>query len=409
MAIFQYRARADNGRTVAGRIEAVSATAAAIRLESTGMLPIDIAPASERDLDLSQLLRRIGVGMPAIGDLVMLTRQMYTIAKSGLPWLRGLRGLADSTRQPVLRESLQQALVGLEAGNDLAQSLSTRPGVFPELYISMVRVGEQTGTLDTVLQRLAEFLQNEQEMKERVAGALRYPLIVMGAIVAAMGVLSVFVIPKFAPLFRQLGDAIPWPTKILLGASGFVQNNWLLVLGLGAAAYIGFRWATRRGAGRYHWHRARLATPIFGKLQLESILARVIRTLSLALASGLPMIQALELVTRSADNDYVSEKLSGMRSQLESGDPLSRAAAAAAIFPPLLLQMMEVGEETGELTRLLEEVADYYQREVDHTVKNLSALIEPILMVVVGAMVLVLALGIFLPLWEMMGKVSSGS
>jgi MSHA biogenesis protein MshG len=409
MAIFQYRARADNGRTVAGRIDAVTATAAALRLESGGLLPIHIAPAGERELSATQLLHTIGVGMPTTADLVMLTRQMYTIAKAGLPWLRGLRGLAESTRQPVLRDALQQALVGLEAGNDLAQSLATRTGVFPEIYISMVRVGEQTGTLDTVLLRLAEFLQNQQDMQERVTGALRYPLIVIGAIVAAMGVLSVFVIPKFAPLFRQLGSAIPLPTKILLGASSFVQSHWLVVLGCMAAGWIGFRFATRQGAGRYRWHQARLALPVFGKLLLESILARVVRTLSLTLGAGLPMIQGLELVTRAADNDFVSAKLTGMRTQLESGDPLSRAAAAAAIFPPLLLQMMEVGEETGELTRLLEEVADYYQREVDHTVKNLSALIEPILMVAVGAMVLVLALGIFLPLWDMIGKVSGGS
>lgn len=409
MAIFRYRARTDNGRTVMGRIDAVTTIAAALRLESGGMLPIEIAPVTDREFSASDWLRKAGVGMPTTADLVMLTRQMYTIAKAGLPWLRGLRGLAESTRQPVLRDALQQALVGLEAGNDLAQSLASRAGVFPEIYLSMVRVGEQTGTLDTVLLRLAEFLHNQQDLKERVTSALRYPLIVIGAIVAAMGVLSVFVIPKFAPLFRQLGDGVPLPTKILLGASGFVQSHWLVVLGAVVAGVVAFRLTTRQGAGRYRWHQARLALPIFGKLLLESILARVVRTLSLALGAGLPMIQALDLVTRAADNEFVSAKLVAMRTQLESGDPLSRSAASAAIFPPLLLQMMEVGEETGELTRLLEEVADYYQREVDHTVKNLSALIEPVLMVVVGAMVLILALGIFLPLWEMIGKVSGSA
>ncbi len=406
MPIYQYSARSNAGQPVAGEVEAVNASAAAMRLESNGLLPIRIDPKQGQGFSAQSALRRMGFGKPSNTDLVLFTRQLYTIAKAGLPWLRGLRGLCETTHNPVLRANLEQALISLEAGRDLSQSLADYGGVFPELYICMVQVGEQTGTLETVFLRLAEYLQNQAEIRERVKGAMRYPLFVIGAIVAAMGVLSVFVIPKFAPLFKQLGDALPLPTKIILASSAFIQHYWIGVLaGLVATAAL-FVWSTRAGAGRYRWHQLRLAMPIFGKLLLESILARTVRTLSLTLEAGLPMIQALDLIARSADNDYITAKIVAMREQLESGDSLSRAATAAHIFPPLLLQMMEVGEETGELTRLLDEVALYYQREVDYTLKNLGALIEPVLMVVVGAMVLVLALGIFLPLWDMIGKTS---
>jgi MSHA biogenesis protein MshG len=380
MPLYQYSARSDAGKAVSGRMDAVSASAAALRLESNGLLPIRINPSVGQEFSLQASLRKAGFGKPTTTDLVLFTRQMYTIAKAGLPWLRGLRSLQETTRNPVLRATLEQALVSLEAGRDLSQALGDYDGVFPELYISMVRVGEHTGTLETVFLRLAEYLHNQQEMRARVKGAMRYPLIVVGAIVAAMGVLSVFVIPKFAPLFKQLGDVL--------------------------TAVIAFMLVVRTGPGRYRWHRMQLAIPIFGELLRQSILARTIRTLSLTLEAGLPMIQALDLIARAADNDHITAKIVGMRQQLESGEPLSRAALAAKIFPPLLLQMMEVGEETGELTRLLDEVALYFQREVDYTLDNLSTLIEPILLIIVGAMVLTLALGIFLPLWEMIGKVA---
>jgi MSHA biogenesis protein MshG len=408
MPLFDYTARSDTGKAVHGAIEAPNSGAAALRLESSGLLPIEIALRQAQGLSWQRSLQQLGLGAPSTTDLVLLTRQMYTIAKAGLPWLRGLRGLAATTQQPVLRAALENAAVSLEAGRDLSQALDDSGGHFPQLYIAMVRVGEQTGTLDTVLLRLAEHLQNQQDLRDRVKGAMRYPIIVIGAIVVSMAVLSVMVIPKFAPMFRQLGDALPLPTQILLVSSSFVKEHWLMVaigagvLALALVAYV------RTANGRYLWHSWRLRWPIFGKLAREAILARIVRTLSLTLAAGLPMIQALNLIGRAADNDFIDARINQLREKVETGESLSAAAASVQIFPPLLLQMMEVGEETGELTRLLDEVADYYQREVDYTLKNLSALIEPILMVVVGAMVLILALGIFLPLWEMIGKVSAG-
>ena len=404
MALFDYTGRSDRGKRVSGQIEAQSASAAALRLQASGLLPIEITARNAAEFSHRKFLLQLGFGQPTTMELVLLTRQMYTIAKSGLPWLRGLRGLASAMQNPVLRATLERAAISLAAGRDLSQSLSDNGAVFPELYISMLRVGEQTGTLEKIFLQLADYLQNQQDMRDRVKSALRYPVIVIGAIFVSMGVLSVFVIPKFAPMFRQLGDDLPLPTKIMLAVSSFVQHHWLLVMAMLAAIVATFMFTVRTPKGRAEWHRRKLQFYLFGRLTLESILARVVRSLSLTLAAGLPIIQALDLIARAADNDFVSAKITAMREKLESGEPLSRAATDANLFPALLLQMIEVGEETGELTRLLDEVADYYQREVDYTLKNLSAMIEPVLMVVVGGLVLLLALGIFLPMWEMMGK-----
>jgi MSHA biogenesis protein MshG len=407
MPVFAYTARSAGGGRQSGTIEAQSSGDAALRLEAGGLLPIRIAVDQSRAMSGAKLLQQFGFGKPGTADLVLFTRQMYTIAKSGLPWLRGLRGLIRNTRNARLRAALERAVLSLEAGRELSQALTDGDDIFPELYVSMIAVGEQTGTLDTVFLKLTDHLQNQQDMRERVAGAMRYPLIVVAAIVAAMAVLSVFVIPKFAPLFKQLGS-LPLPTKIILASSNFVQAHWLTMLGGLAALVVAFLLATRGGAGRYRWHQLRLRVPLFGNLLLQSVLARSMGTLSLTLAAGLPMMQALELIARSADNDHITARIRDMRRQLEAGEPLSRAAEAVGIFPPLAIQMMEVGEETGELPRLLDEIADFYRRDVDYTLKNLSTLIEPVLMVVVGGMVLVLALGIFLPMWEMIGKVSGG-
>jgi MSHA biogenesis protein MshG len=407
MPQYAFTALAAGGNRQAGNIVAQDYSDAALRLEAGGLLPITITARESREVSISDWLRRLGFGRPANSDLVMFTRQMYTIAKSGLPWLRGLRGLVRNTRNTRLRAALERAVQSLEGGRELSQALGEGDDIFPELYLGMIAVGEQTGTLDNVFLKLSDYLQNQQDLRERVAGAMRYPLIVMAAIVAAVAVLSTFVIPKFAPMFKQLGH-LPLPTRVLLASSSFVQAHWLALLVGVAAAGVTFSFVTRGGAGRYHWHRLRLRLPIFGELLRQSVLARALGTLSLTLSSGLPMMQALDLIARSADNDYLQARIRDMRRQLESGEPLSSAAEAVRIFPPLAIQMMEVGEETGELPRLLDEIADFYRRDVDYTLKNLGSLIEPLMMVVIGGLVLLMALGIFLPLWEMIGKVAGG-
>lgn len=395
-------------------MESDSPDGVAARLIQAGITPINIVvakvtgEAASAGSDIGLLTRRLGFGKPKTSDLILLTRQLYTITKSGIPLLRGLRGLSASTRHPMLREALDDMVTHLEGGHDLASSFGRQPHIFSPIYIGLVSVGEATGTLENSFQRLGQYLAQEQDIQDRVKGAVRYPLTVMLVIFAAMGVLTLFVIPKFAPLFRVLGDRIPLPTRIIMGASEFAQQNWAAGLVVTALTLFCLNRALRTPAGRALWHRLKLQIPVLGKLIHESILARVTRTLSVSLSAGMPMLQTLTTIARATGNDHVSAAIHQLRDSVERGEPMARAAASVGMFPPLVLQMIAVGEETGALPDLLDEVAGFYEREVDHTVKNLSSAVEPILIVFVGGMVLVLALGVFLPMWDMIAKVGGG-
>lgn len=405
MSLFRYRGRSGRGDLITGRLDAESVDMVATRLLNLGIAPLEILPDAVTRLEPGEMWQRFRSRRVTVVDLVLFARQMYSITKAGLPLLRGLKGLAQSTHNLRLRDALHDVLQSLESGRDFASSLARHTDVFPPLFVSMVRVGEATGTLDNCFLRLSEYLGQDQDVQDRVKGALRYPMIVVGVIALAIAVITVFVIPNFAPMFKVLGNNIPWPTRVIMGTSEFVRQHGLLLLAGLVLGVLGFRRWVQTREGRFAFDRFKLQVPVLGELLHQSVLSRVVRSLAISLDAGLPMIQALTLLARSAGNEYLAERLLRLRDAVERGESLSRAAGGVGIFPPLVLQMMAVGEETGELTRLLEEVSGFYQREVDYRLRNLTSLIEPILIVGVGAMVLILALGVFLPMWNMIGKV----
>ena len=407
MSLFAYRGRSPRGELVEGRLDAETAEQIAVRLMGAGITPIDIDLAGDGDTTLRRLLLRIGIGTPTNSDLMMFSRQMHTITKAGVPLLRGIKGLQSSMHNEVLRDALADVVSSLESGRDLAAGFARHPAIFPPLYVNMVRVGESTGTLDTAFLRLCEYLSTEQDVHDRVQSAMRYPLVVLGAVALAISIISVKVIPAFAPIFRMLGNDIPLPTRIIMAASSLTQQYWwLMFLGVGLAWWL-FRSYTATDAGRYAWHRAKLRLPIVGELLHEAILARVTRSLAICLSAGIPALQALSTIARTTGNDCIGEAILKLRDLVERGDSISRAAAGTGLFPPLVVQMIGVGEETGDLSDLLAEVADHYRRDVDYRLKNLSSVIEPALIVAVGGVVLLLALGVFLPLWDMFAKVGA--
>jgi MSHA biogenesis protein MshG len=405
MSNFRYRGRSGRGDLITGRLDADSIEAVASRLLNLGITPLEISPEAAGRISVSELWHKYAARRVTTVDLVLFARQMYSITKAGLPLLRGLKGLAQSTHNVQLRDALHDVLQSLESGRDFANSLSRHPDIFPPLFISMVRVGESTGTLDNSFLRLSEYLGEDQDVQDRVKAALRYPMIVVGIIGIAVAVITVFVIPNFAPLFKVLGNDIPWPTRVIMGTSDFARQHGFSLLGALVLGILGLRRYIGTEEGRYRWDHLKLRVPVLGELLHQAVLSRVMRSLSISLDAGLPMIQALTLLARSAGNEFLGERLLRLRDAVERGDALSRAAGGVGIFPPLVLQMIMVGEETGELTQLLEEVSGFYQREVDYRLRNLTAMIEPILIVAVGAMVLILALGVFLPMWNMIGKV----
>jgi MSHA biogenesis protein MshG len=410
VASFSYKGRASDGKLVTGTAPGDTIEQVAQRLIGTGVTPLEITPqgAVASSLDLEKLGRKLGLGRVTTSDLVMFSRQMYTITRAGIPLLRGLRGLVGSTHNAMLRETLEDVLESLEGGRDLAASFGRHPDVFPKLYVSIVSVGEATGTLDKSFQRLTEYLAIEKDMHDRVKGALRYPTIVVITIVFAAMFISSFVVPKFAPVFAQLQGGLPLPTRILLGASAAVRDYWIYSLGVMALMVFAVRQWLNTPSGRMKWDTLKLRVPVMGKLMYEATLSRINRSMAISLSAGMPMTQTLAVIARSSGNVFMSERIQLLASNVERGESLHRAASASGLFSPLVLQMIAIGEETGALPELLDEAAGYYEREVDHALKNLSSSIEPILIVAVGGMVLILALGIFMPLWEVISKAGAG-
>jgi len=404
MPAFRYNGRTARGEAVAGSLESDSPEALATHLFARGITPIEIKPVAQTHNALGELWQRLGGGKPTMTDLIMFSRQMYSITKAGVPLLRGLQSIAASTSNPVMRATLQSAIDSLQAGRDLSFAFGQFPAVFSKFYLSVIKVGESSGTLETAFLRMYEFLGTQKRIRDKVKAALRYPTTVVVAIGIAIGVITMFVLPKFAPIFAALGNNLPLATRVLLGVSSFASNYWYLVVGAVVAAVFGFRVWIGDPAGRYKWDRFKLRAPIVGAIVRCASLAQICRSFALTLESGIPMIQSLNTIARASGNDYLNERVLALRDGVERGESLYRTAQTIDLFTPLALQMIAIGEETGALGEMLAEVADFYEREVDYDLENLSAAIEPILIVGVGGMVLVLALGVFLPLWDMAAK-----
>ncbi|MDJ0871550.1 MAG: type II secretion system F family protein [Gammaproteobacteria bacterium] len=409
MALYRYKARSGRGDMVEGMLEGGSPDAVASQLLNSGVTPIDIkeAPAAQ-PTTVQEAFTRLTSRPPELTDLMMFSRQMYTLMRSGIPINRAISALIESTRNAELVETLRDIQVDLESGRDLGSSLSRHPGIFSTLYVSMIRVGENTGRLDESFLRVSQYLERERDTRERIKSALRYPVFVVVAISFALAVINLWVVPAFRRVFERANVELPLPTRILIATSDFFVANWPLLLLALVAVVVGFRAYVGTEQGRYRWDKAKLRLPIVGDLLNRAILGRFARSFSMALGAGVPLIQALTVVSRAVGNDYVGEHVAQMRTGIERGDSLTRTAAITGMFSPLVLQMLAIGEETGSVDQLLEEVAGFYEREVDYDLRNLSAVIEPILIVALGVMVLILALGVFLPMWELMNVARGG-
>ena len=409
MTEFAYKGRSASGGLVTGKLEGASADAVAGRLVSIGITPVEIRDlANATSMTLADLVKRLGGGQPTTKDLVLFCRQMHTITRTGLPLLKGLTGLMQTTHNEVLKEALVDVIASLESGRELAKSLQGHPKIFSALFINLVEIGEATGTLDVAFQRLYEYLSMDQEVRDRVKSAVRYPIIVLIAVAIALSIITVFVIPNFAPIFRALGDNIPLPTRIIMGVSDIAINYWPFIIGavvvmaLAASSYV------KTVSGRLRWDKLKLGLPVIGIIVHNAAMSRITRSLAISISAGLPINQTLRTVSASIGNTWLGEKMASLSADIERGESLSVTAAHSALFTPLILQMIALGEETGALPELLDESSDYYKREVDYDLENLSAALEPILIVTVGVVVLILALGVFLPMWDMVARAKAG-
>lgn len=406
---FAFKGRNGRGELVEGIVDATSSDAVAAQLMAGGVVPVSIEATTEAVSVAGggNWLEALLAKPITQEDALVLTRQMYTLQKAGVPILRALAGLEASTSHPGIIALLQDVRASLDQGRELGTAFARHPAVFSSFYVAMTRVGELTGKLTEVFQRLAEHLEFELDIRARIKQALRYPIMVIVAMAIALIVINVFVLPKFADVFSHFKTELPLMTRILLGFSGWTVKWWPLVVAAGIGAALAWRnWIATPG-GRYTWDRFKLRLPIAGNIVLKATLARFARSFALASSSGVPISQALTVVAQTVDNAYIGARIEQMRDGVERGESISRCATGTGVFTPIVLQMIAVGEETGELDTLMTEIAQMYERETDFAIKGLSAAIEPILLSIIGGMVLVLALGVFLPLWNL-GQAAMG-
>jgi len=408
MPNFAYRGRNGAGEIVQGVMEGATAGAVADLIVGSGVTPIEIKPT---DASPDKAGGGSGVKFELFKqkvehmDVLLFSRQIHTLLRAGVPIMRALAGLQESNTNSAMKNLLQDVRESLDSGRELSLSLSRHPEAFTPFYLSMVRVGEMTGRLEEVFIRLFDHMAFERFMQEQVRSALRYPSFVVAAMGIAIVIVNIFVIPAFAKVFKSFGAQLPLMTRVLIGFSDFMLNYWPMLLVGSVSAFVGFRAWKNTSKGRYTWDRFKLKIPIAGKIIRKATLARFAASFALASRSGVPIIQALTNVAETVDNAYISAKVEKMRDGVERGESILRTSISAGVFTPMVLQMIAVGEESGALDDMMKEIADMYQGEVEYELKTLAQQIEPILIVSLGIMVLILALGIFLPLWDL-GKVA---
>ncbi|MEX1199131.1 MAG: type II secretion system F family protein [Pseudohongiellaceae bacterium] len=408
MARFEYKARNASGNLMTGTMDAASADAVAGELAGQSATPIDIRevarPSRKSGPELTPVEKIndfLAGNKVKVDELIIFARQMYSLTKAGMPLDRALIGLKASLKNKLFSRILDDVVDGLESGLDLSTSLGRHPKTFSPLFLALVNVGENTGRLDLAFEQIGRYLELERDTRKQVKAATRYPMFVIVVIAVALAVITVFVIPAFSDTFDRLGAELPLETRILIGISEFVVQWWQFMLGATVAAVFGFRAWLKTPKGRHTWDRRKLEFPLVGGILERIALARFSRAFAMIMRAGVPIVHGMSVVAGAVGNTFIAGRIEKMRDGISRGESLHRTANNAGMFSPLVLQMIAVGEESGSIDELMFEVADFYDTEVEYDLKRLGDSIEPILIMFIAAMVLVLALGVFLPIWDL--------
>jgi len=403
---YEWRGRTAQGEAVAGKIDALTEGSVADQLMAMGVAPVHIAVEVVAIKADSWLVRRSRKPVAA-EDIMLFSRQMYTLNKAGVPIFQALAGLQASTAQPAMVDLLQDIRSSLNQGRELSVAMAAHKNIFGDFYISMIRAGELTSRLTEVFLSLNEHLEFERDVRAQIKQAMRYPVFVLIALAIAIVFLNVFVIPVFAKTFASFNAQLPLITRALLAFSGWMVVWWPVLVAAGVGVAYALRRYLQTPSGRYRWDALKLRLPIVGDIVLKAALARFARSFALTIQSGAPLDKALTVVAHTVDNAFLCARILQMRDGIERGGSITRCAAATGIFTPMVLQMMAVGEETGELDALLFEIAGMYERETTYSIKGLSASVEPLLLAIVAVLVSLLAIGVFLPMWSL-GQAAAG-
>jgi type II secretory pathway component PulF len=407
MAKFEYRARDEKGRLVTGSLEADNRNTAAMQFDSLGLFLVSIkevkGASRAADGDLFARFRKV-----KFDDLIFLTRQLQTVIRAGIPLNTGLSALEEQTENQVLKGAIRDISKDVDKGQKFSDALARHKRIFSESYISMVRTGEEGGTLEEVLGRLSTLMEFQMKTREMLKAALRYPTFVVSALILCFVILVRFVVPRFTGMFKAAKVELPLPTRLLMAINDLSQDYGIFIL-LGVVALVVLFVVYKKTAmGALTIDRVKLQIPIVGPIILKICMARFANMFENLVKTGVPVVRALDIVAHTVGNEFVAQKIGEIGAKIEKGKGITKPLKEAGIFPPLVIHLISTGEETGSLEEMLKEISNHYDLEVSYSVNRLSAWIEPILTVGLGGMVLFLALALFMPWWNMMGALKGG-
>jgi type IV pilus assembly protein PilC len=393
---FQYKVRDKAGNTVTGTLVADSELLVLQRLRELGYTPLEVGK-EKKGLNIEINLKRAKVKLK---DLAVFSRQFATMINSGLPILRALAILSEQTPNKLLAETLTQCRNDVEQGASLSGAMQKHPKVFNDLYISMVKSGEMGGSLDSTLLKLAAMLEREVHLRGKIKSAMTYPVAVVGLVVLIMAAMLLFVVPQFKGIYEQLGGSLPLPTRVLISLSDAMKSYWYITVGMFFLARFLLRRYKATENGRTQIDRLKLRVPVFGPLFHKTALSRFSSTLSMLLSAGVPILQALDIVSDTVNNKIVSKAVVDVQSSVREGESIAKPLSKHAIFPPMVVQMIAVGEETGQVDTMLTKVAQFYDQEVEASVDALTSLIEPLLIAIIGGFVGAAVIALYMPMFN---------
>jgi len=398
MPLFRYKVRNRDGLVITGTLEGVDLAGVVERLDYSGYIPIKIKEEKGKKISGG-----IKINIPFLQskvklvDLITFTRQFVTLHKAGLPMLTAITALQSQTRSKTLANALDSIRKDLMSGITLSSALSRFPQIFNELYVNSVWAGETGGVLDEILARVADLLDHERRLRSDILTALRYPIFVVIVFFIAIFVLATFVLPKFVTLLTGMKGKIPLPTQILIIVTNFFQNYWVLMFLFIVIVVILFYLFLRTNFGRLRWDRIKLKVPIFGTISYQITMSRFARMFETLDRTGLPILRSLNLVGKTVGNAYISTKVDMIAESVRRGRGLATPMRETKVFPPMVVQMVATGEESGALDDMLRQISDYYDSEVEYAVKNLTSMIEPVLIIILGVGVVFVILAVIMP------------
>ena len=402
MPNFYYRAINNFGQIVEDVLEAPNLGVVTERLDNWGLTPLQIR---EHKPIQSSFLKKLNEKKIKSDEIVLFTKQLTTLLKAGVPLLSALEALVEQASNSKLRSIIQDIYISVESGNSFSDALDKHRDVFPKLYASSVRAGEMSGSLDEVLERMAIMLTYEKETRDKIKSAMRYPIIVVCALVLAFVILILMVIPKFAAMFQQLGATLPLPTRVLIAINDLFQNYGIFIFSAVVVLFLAFKRYTKTPKGHFQWDQIKLRLPLFGPLILKNSLSRFAKMFETLNRSGLPILETLGIVAETVGNLAVGEEIRKISLGVQKGEGLARPLRRSELFPPMVVRMIAIGEQSGSLDSMLENISRHYDIEVDYAIKKMTSMIEPLLTVVIGLFVAFLAISIFMPMWNIMGLI----